>query len=128
MRTIWPAALLLALPMLPGCETTPDPPMSYETCRSARLCTVRGTLSQQSVGQALMGRLDLADGRCVSVSLPGEMLVRLEAAGPTEVTVRGRVHEVAPDTATMTVEGRTIGVGQCGDFILFVYDDSEVIR
>ena len=127
MRPLWPIALVLVCPALPGCETTPDPPMSWETCRSARLCTIRGTLSQQPAGQALMGRLDLPDGRCVAVSLPGEMLARLEVAGPTEVTIRGRVHEVAPDTATMTVEGRTIGVGLCGDFVLFVYDDSEVI-
>ena len=127
MRTLWPLALVLAVPVLPGCETTPDPPMTLEACRAARLCTIRGRLSQQMAGQALMGQLDLDDGRCVSVSLPGEMLAHLENAGPTEVTVRGRVHEVAPDTATMTVEGRTIGVGLCGDFVLFVYDDSEVI-
>ena len=102
--------------------------MSYETCRSARLCTVRGMLSQQVSGQAQMGQLDLPDGRCVSISLPAQMLYELQQSGPAEVTVRGRVHEVPPDTATMTIEGRTIGVGLCGDFILFVYDDSEVIR
>lgn len=120
-------AAALAAPSLLGCETTPDAPMSYEACSAARMCTARGMLSQQASGQALMGRLDLADGRCLSVSLPGDMLARLENAGPVQATVRGRVHQVPHDTVSMTVEGRTIGLGQCGDFVLFVYDESAVI-
>ena len=127
MRLIRLLAAAMAVMALPACETTPDAPMSYEACSAARMCTIRGTLSQQSTGPALMGRLDLADGRCVNVSLPGEMLARLENAGAIEATVRGRVHEVPADTVSMTIEGRTIGLGQCGSFILFVYDDSAVV-
>ena len=128
MKLAWTAALALAFPALSGCETVPHDPMSYETCATARNCTIRGLMSAQSVGQALMGKLDLPDGRCVSVSLPGDFLARLEASGPVEVTVRGRVYDMpASDVVSMTVEGRTIGLGSCGNFFLFVYDDSELI-
>ena len=128
MKLAWTAALAMVLPALSGCETVPHDPMSYETCATARNCTIRGRMSAQAAGQALMGRLDLPDGRCVSVSLPGDFLARLEASGPVEVTVRGRVYDMpAPDVVSMTVEGRTVGLGLCGDFFLFVYDDSELI-
>ena len=127
MKFAWTTLAVLALAALPGCETVPHDPMSYETCATARNCTIRGRMSAQSVGQALMGKLDLPDGRCVSVSLPGDFLARLEASGPVEVTVRGRVYEKPADVQSMTVEGRTIGLGLCGDFFLFVYDDSELI-
>lgn len=120
-------ALILALalgapPALSGCETTHEP-MTYERCRSAELCTMRGRMTRVETPQAPMGQLDLADGRCVAVSLPQQMLLELQQQGPTEVTVRGRVFDVARNSQAMTVEGRSIGLGLCGgDFILFVYD------
>ena len=120
-------ALILALalgapPLLPACETVHEP-MTYERCRTADLCTMRGRMSPVQTSQAWMGQLDLPDGRCVAVSLPAQMLLELQRSGPTEVTVRGRVFEVADNSQAMTVEGRSIGLGLCGgDFILFVYD------
>ena len=128
MKLAWTAVLALAVPALMGCETLPHDPMSYETCATARNCTIRGVMSLQIAGQAQMGKLDLPDGRCVSVSLPGDFLARLEASGPVEVTVRGRVYNMpASEIVSMTVEGRTIGLGSCGNFFLFVYDDSALI-
>ena len=122
MRKICIAVLgfILASP-LSGCETTHEP-MTYERCATARLCTLRGLMAPVQAGQAFMGRLELPDGRCVSVSLPGQMLAELRQSGPAEVTVRGRVYEKRADVQSMTVEGRTIGLDQCGDFFLFVYD------
>jgi hypothetical protein len=114
-------ALLMAIPPLAGCETVHEP-MTYERCSSADLCTLRGHMTPVQAGQAWMGKLDLADGRCVSVSLPAQMLRELQESGGNDVTVRGRVRRVPANTEVMTVEGRTIGLGTCGDFILFVYD------
>jgi hypothetical protein len=114
-------ALPLAIPPLASCETVHEP-MSYEQCSAARLCTLRGRMVPVQAGQAWMGRLDLADGRCVSVSLPAQMMHELQASGGNDVTVRGRVHEIPANVQVMTVEGRTIGLGACGSFILFVYD------
>ena len=117
-------ALLVAGATFPlaGCETTHEP-MTYERCRTADLCTMRGQMTRVETPQAPMGRLALADGRCVAVSLPQQMLLELQRQGPTEVTVRGRVIEVERNSQAMTVEGRPIGLGLCGgDFILFVYD------
>jgi hypothetical protein len=111
---------------VPACETVPDS-MTYEACARARTCNIHGVISAQTAGQAMMGKLDLPDGRCISVSLPGEMLAGLEQNGPAEVTIRGRVHEVPSDVTSMTVEGRTIGLGMCGSFFLFVYDGSAVV-
>ena len=115
------ATLPLAIPPLAGCETVHEP-MTYERCSTADLCTLRGRMTPVQAGQAWMGRLELADGRCVSVSLPAQMLSELQQMGSAEVTVRGRVQRAPAGTQAMTVEGRTIGLGECGDFILFVYD------
>ena len=114
-------ALTLSVPPLTGCETVHEP-MTYERCATARLCALRGMMTPVQAGQAWMGRLELPDGRCVSVSLPGQMLAELQQSGATEVTVRGRVFEKPPDVQSMTVEGRTIGLDQCGAFFLFVND------
>ena len=117
-------ALTVAAATVPlaGCETT-HAPMTYERCRAANLCTMRGRMARVETPQAPMGQLDLADGRCVAVSLPQQMLLELQQQGATEVTVRGRVFEVERNSRAMTVEGRPIGLGLCGgDFILFVYD------
>ena len=115
---------LLAVPPLlavAGCETVHEP-MTYERCSTARLCTLRGMLTPRQVGLAWMGQLELPDGRCVSVSMPAQMMLELQQSGPVEVTVRGRRHEIPPGTQSMTVEGRPIGVGPCGAFLLFVLD------
>jgi hypothetical protein len=123
MRTklLLAATLPLTIPPLTGCETVHEP-MTYERCSTADLCTLRGRLSPVQAGQAWMGRVDLPDGRCVSVSLPAQMMHELQQSGPVEATVRGRRHRIPANTQVMTVEGRTIGLGECGDFILFVYD------
>jgi hypothetical protein len=115
------AILPLATLPLPACETVHEP-MTYERCSTADLCTLRGRMTPVQVGQAWMGRVDLPDGRCVSVSLPAQMLSELQQSGQVEVTVRGRRHRIPANTQVMTVEGRTIGLGECGDFVLFVYD------
>jgi hypothetical protein len=115
------ATLPWAIPPLTGCETVHEP-MSYERCSTADLCTLRGRMTPVQMGQAWMGRVDLPDGRCISVSLPAQMLRELQQSGPVEVTVRGRRHRIPANTQVMSVEGRTIGLGECGDFILFVYD------
>ena len=117
-------APLLALPPLlavAGCETVHEP-MSYERCSTARLCTLRGMLTPRQAGLTWMGELALPDGRCVSVSMPAQMMLELQQSGPVEVTVRGRRHEIPQGTQAMTVEGRTIGIGSCGEFLLFVLD------
>ena len=121
MKLLWAVPFLLAGPTLAGCETTHEP-MTFERCSRAELCTLRGQMTPVQAGQSWMGRLALPDGRCVSVSLPAQMLAELQQSGPTEVTVRGRVFRERADAQSMTVEGRTIGLGVCGDFFLFVYD------
>ena len=127
MRFARTAALAMLIAGLPACETTPPASMSYEACAAARMCNIHGVISARPSGQALMGQLDLPDGRCIAVSLPGDMLAGLEQNGPAEVTLRGRVYDVPADVESMTVEGRTIGLGLCGRFFLFVYDGSAVI-
>jgi len=123
MNSRWLILLTLpmAIPPLAGCETVHEP-MTYERCSTADLCTLRGHMIPVQSGQAWMGQLALADGRCVSVSLPAQMLLELQHSGGNDVTVRGRVHHIPANTQAMTVQGRTIGLGACGNFILFVYD------
>jgi len=113
--------LPMAIPPLTSCETVHEP-MTYERCSTADLCTLRGHLTAVQAGQAWMGKLDLPDGRCVSASLPAQMIHELQQSGGNDVTIRGRVHRIPANTQVMTVEGRTIGLGDCGNFILFVYD------
>jgi hypothetical protein len=71
-----------------------------------------------------MGRLTLADGSCISVSLPPRDIERLRQLGPRAMSIRGSVFPDPGFDAEITwieVEGRAIGRGQCGgDFYIFV--------
>lgn len=73
--------------------------------------------------------LKLDSDRCVNVSLPRERLELLRRTGPTEMTVRGNVYrEPLPadgEDIFLQVNGRTIGYGLCGDFFVYVRDDSR---
>jgi hypothetical protein len=78
-------------------------------------------LSVVEIGDTQMGKLDM-DHECVSVSLPSKMIESAEKQGRHQATVQGTMFPVPTDieVATISVNGRTIGLGQCGNFYLFV--------
>lgn len=121
--------LAVALSSASGCVSAgPVPPthvpMTYESCATSRICTVRGTVTAEPAAHAVMGRLQLADGRCVSVSLPREQIVNLRRDGPQVMTVTGRVYGEPPEDqdVILEIQGRNIGLGLCDDFFVFVPD------
>jgi hypothetical protein len=99
-------------------------PMNYESCAASRICTVSGTITAEPAAHAVMGRLQLPGGRCVSVSLPREEIVELRRGGPKLMTVTGRVYGEPPEDqdAILEIQGRRIGLGLCDDFFVFVPD------
>lgn len=105
-----------------GCASLEPTSMTYESCAAARFCTIRGTVTAEPAAHAVMGRLDLGDGTCVSVSLPRAQIADLRRTGPRIMTVRGRVYGEPPAdrVVIMEIQGRKIGLGLCGDFFVFV--------
>jgi hypothetical protein len=113
--------LLFALAALSGCAT----PMSRGQCGVSHECTLSGTLSPVVEDGVEMGRMDLASGDCVAVSLPDGMVNRLFASGPYATTVHGRVFDdpaASNNQVQIDVNGGPVGSGMCGgDFFVFVY-------
>lgn len=108
-----------------GCASQDRVSMTYEDCASSRRCTVHGTVTARSAEHAWMGRLELPDGRCISVSLPVRDLNSLRQGGPREMTVSGHVYgdpSAGREVTSMEIEGRKIGLGLCGNFFVFVPD------
>jgi hypothetical protein len=107
-----------------GCASSPTvAPMSYEECAASRHCTVSGTVSAQPAEHAWMGRLELPEGRCVSLSLPESEIAALQRDGPRIMTVSGRVYgdpSTDQEVAWLEIEGRRVGLGLCGNFFVFV--------
>lgn len=96
--------------------------MSVESCRKAKQCVLWGVLRIVDVGDTKMGKLEIGHDQCVSVSLPSDMIESAEKQGPHETTLKGTILPVPTDieVATISVNGRKIGLGQCGSFYLFV--------
>jgi len=73
-----------------------------------------------------MARVELPDGRCISVSLPASRLAMLSRDRPREMTVTGEVYRDPSadggDAVLLQIEGRNIGLGLCGDYFVFVPD------
>ena len=119
---------ILASPVLTlGCATTlPKRTMNYDECESSEVCVVRGLATARVGEHAPIVKLDLADGRCINVSLPRQRWDELRQNGPTETTVEGRVYlePTGPNGEEEIIEinGRRIGYGLCGRFFVYVPD------
>ena len=99
--------------------------MSKDECRSASYCTLIGTLTRSSDGHAWIGRLTLDSGECVNVSIPDAEMIELGESGVSDAMVAGAVvfypTSNTDDLVTsFTANGRKVGVGNCGDFFIFV--------
>lgn len=86
------------------------------------MCTISGIVSAEPAAHAVMGRLQLPGNNCISVSLPRATIAQLREQGPRPMTISGRVFgEPPPEVdAIITIKGRTIGLGLCSDFFVFV--------
>lgn len=124
-RLLRSAASVLAIGLICGaCQPSPGAAvtMSVDACRKAKHCVLEGMLGVVEIGGTKMGKLDLGHDECVSVSLPSKMIESAEKQGRYQATVEGTIFPVPTDVevATISVNGRAIGLGQCGDFYLFV--------
>jgi hypothetical protein len=100
-----------------------DQSMTREECAAARFCSISGVMEAYPADHAWMGRLTIADGACISVSLPEDELARLRRSGPRAMTVRGRVMgdpSADQEVAYLRVNGRDVGLGMCGSFFVYV--------
>ena len=99
--------------------------MSKEECRAASVCSLAGDLTLSSSGYAWIGRLTLDSGECVNVSLPDEVTRTLAESGANGVRLVGDVvrypeFENNYVVVSFAVRGREVGIGGCGDFLVFV--------
>ena len=101
--------------------------MSKEECREADVCELVGHLARSSDGHAWIGRFTLASGECVNVSIPDQGMEALSESGEERVRLSGRVvlypiFELETDlvVTSFALSGRKIGIGNCGDFFVFV--------
>lgn len=106
-----------------SCTRVDRSTMNYDQCSAAQVCTVRGIAVARLVESAWMAEVQLADGRCVSVSLPDRLMSSLKHGGPRVMSITGEVFTDPPiDVVSVEVNGRRIGLGACGDFFVFVPD------
>ena len=122
--------ILLFFLFLTGCVTPQSIsyPMSFEECAKSDHCTISGTVIARQGEHAWMGELTLADGQCISVSLPRRIISELRATGPRQMVVSGRSFgdpsRSIEEVVTLEIEGRKIGLGLCSDFFVFVSNRS----
>ena len=119
MRALIP---LIAGISLAACAHDKQPSMTFDQCGQAHVCHVEGFATVEFAEPALLARLALADGRCVDVSLP---MTTIHAIGrrPRMMRVIGSVLPALETNDPFTqikVNGRLIGRGACGDFLVFV--------
>src|SRR5688572_12614333 len=127
MRKI--VSLIFVVSVFFGCRAPPPSaalpvPMTYKKCADADFCTVEGLATLEWVDHIRMVELELADGRCVAVSLPEEEIALLEAGGPRTARYSGRVFPAYPDADVrmVRVNGRPVGLSSaCGRFYVYVY-------
>ena len=97
--------------------------MRYEECSSSAFCTVSGLVTATSSHGTWMGVMAFPADRCVSISLPDDVIQDLKTGGPRQMTVTGAVFgdpSFHHDVVRMAVEGREISLGFCADWFVFV--------
>ncbi|UTW53822.1 hypothetical protein [Kordiimonas sp. SCSIO 12610] len=97
--------------------------MSYDECSSSSYCYLNGVLNVTQVNHVRMGHLLGEDGKCINVSIPKKLIKQIEKYGPMKMQIEGRVFpgsEWDETIKTLEVNGRRVGVSQCGDFYVFV--------
>jgi len=97
-------------------------------CGQGRSCEISGIASNQQSAQGMVSRLQTDDGRCMNVSLPDDVSAGLEQDGQVRMTVRGDVlgYPKGKGNVEYLVDDRSVGVGECGDQVLFVETTSDV--
>ena len=96
--------------------------MTLEQCQDSDICIIEGIISFHYVDHVKMGKLTLPDDRCVNVSFDEKMIEKIETKKDKKILVKGRsLPGFADETlASLKVNGRRIGLSQCGDFYVFV--------
>lgn len=119
------AARLILIALIATLASCATAPMSRDQCGASSQCHLSGTLTPVNVQGVDMGRMDLADGQCVAISLPDHMLDRLFSGGAHQTSISGRVFDDPGPERNVTqiiVNGRDVGSGLCGGrFFVFVY-------
>ena len=126
------AAVLIGITgfSLSGCAANNNAikkPSDFPGCGHLAQCSASGLFSIVDVDHVMMGKIELADGKCVNVSLPDTLRIEilrdqreyvgkyLEFAGILRPTPGGE-----ENTQSIKVEGRSIGWHQCADSYIFM--------
>lgn len=118
----WLAIAIGALLTAACAVRAPASEMTIEACSAAETCRLSGLLTMSSDGHGFIGELEVADGKCVNVSLPVDVSKELINQPPQRMSVKGRPigFPSGLDISHFTVDRRRVGFGSCGDFFVFV--------
>lgn len=104
-----------------ACTHVEEGGFSERECKSGEDCTVEGDLTITTDGHGYIGKLDMENGDCLNVSLPDAVSEEHIYKNPTKMKLTGRwLPYVKQNGLVVTVNGRKIGEGLCGDHYLFV--------
>jgi hypothetical protein len=108
------------------CASASDAPAPL--CTQGRSCEISGIASNQQSVHGMVSRLQTDDGRCLNISLPDDISAGLEQDGQARMTVRGDVlgYPKVHGSMDYQVDDRSVGMGECGDAVLFVETTSDV--
>lgn len=116
-------AAIFSLLTLAACIHGSEPAQARnKQCVSGEECKVSGLLTMSTDGHGYIGKLDVGGGKCLNVSIPdGDSKKLITRKAAQKATLTGRwLPYVKEFGLAVTVNGRTIGEGLCGDHYLFV--------
>lgn len=109
-------------PSFVGSLSQVQPILTYDECKEAQICTVRGDIKVVESDGVAMGELTLEGGKCITLSLSQNDIKYVRRIGSIDATVSGRVYSGHhdPNYILLKIEGRKVGYPRCGDFYVFV--------
>lgn len=116
------SVLVLSL-CITGCvlNNAPASAAIYPNCKLDDYCSVAGKFSVVEIDHVKMGKVMLADGKCINLSMSNAALKKYKK--DEEISVVGVLYEtpsVDELTATLKINGRRIGWRQCNSNYLFL--------
>lgn len=102
--------------------------MTAQQCEEAKKCKVSGSLAIKSDGHGFIGELSLEDGSCIDVSVPNNFSERYRDQPAQMLQLEGPVfpYPNGEDIIELKINGRKIGVGLCGNFYVFVKNETDI--
>lgn len=112
-----------------GCAASLVRTDNFDACESLSDCEVRGVASAKAGEHGRVVEVRTASGKCINLSVPDESWNRLKEIQNRLVQAKGRVISIPTnefgEDIILEIDGRRIGYGKCGNFIIYVSNDRD---